>query len=1662
MKIGNAEWETNGYADMQKKAQALEGEGSELAVVLAELSKNRYLHEGEELYEKCVAILQQRAAEKQTDFAGYWQPLIQVMELLYSAHTVEIVRYIVDHAQEQPYGIGYARRPFRSRELEVHRMRIFNKINALIFMEILEFSLPEYLKANHEKDYSTSYRIDVALADVVAYELDHGDGGMLDLLKEAVYGDNQGAQLSQSMIKGVFLSHNPEALKMTGELLIAARLQEGLRQSIVETMDMGTLSNNLYMLKLIIDNDLIRYSSVVRALGTWTGMGLEAQNQRVARQLIEGAYEVLTDEAVREAWLSDANANHVYLSLWSTAVYEEEDLYGKIDTLMAGGQLYQRIVAQYVLANSENKEIRLASARQYLDEQEPELLYWILTNYNYSYDRMWRASNDEGPRIEVRTSPQLEDKEERRRDFDALKAIFLNPASGDRTGPSKVLDFLQIAYTRDLPVQKMLYLISYDMDPGWVNEVIALRDKLSADLRGELLNYFVLAPEEAVQREFIFASLSDKSMKNREFALELAQELILSEEELQMAEALLKLKTGTLRQSVTRMLLKQPDPALLTAVSRLLQGKNSLQRLAGLEIATVLFEDEARQELFLAVQPHVDGITEPSAKERELMAKMGQKNEYIRANGYGLFDPKQTEPWLAEGPKPGSFEWKHVFKLSLEQIRTFLEGLDQKIHEHRDVEYEAEYYSGYKETLLIGTNFRPLQGYIQSHEDHTSSRLEQYPLHEVWSAYVQESGWEARDLLELNFYITLTDLDKTLDHYYGYYNGSANYEALRKQKLLEGFRAEFAERVYPVQQIRDVQKVLDKLRYKWQTETLVAAFFADSAKTEEFRLADGAVNALMAAFPEEKLEEESPLLNLLIQPFIQMEHSHWSGSEEFKAMFLTSYTLERMLGSKENHSVIGLKNYIKAFNDGMIGEGTLLKELLLGQDNRNHMRWMTSRSHEWIENSPKVVELRARMIERLLAIELGRGDLPTEVTALTMGLERIEGMEYFVRILAGLDQDTFIRGYVYGYGDNITKKESFSHLLKVCHPREGDDAGLLKILLKEYKLSDKKLLEAAMYAPQWIEIIAEYLGWEGLRSAAWYFHAHINEGFSAEKETVVAHYSPITPQDFNDGAFDVKWFQIAYETLGQERFKLLYECAKYISAGANHRRSQLFADATLGKLKLEELKTSAAQKRNKDHLLSYSLIPIRADREQDIRERYEFIQQFLLESKKFGAQRRASEALIVRIALGNLARNAGYADVTRMMWDLESRKLDELTVFFHPFALDEETTVMLSIDDEGQSDYVVISKGKALKSVPSRFKKHEHVEKLKEAKAELTGQYRRARAELERSMESGSTFTVDEIMGITRNPVLAPLLRPLVLKSGEEALGYFAAEGPALVDPDGVQQALGGQDMLQIAHPLDLYRSGQWSLYQKDLFDRQVRQPFKQIFRELYLPNADELANGVLSRRYAGHQVQPSKTVALLKSRQWTVSYEEGLQRVFYAENLIVRLYAMADWFSPADTEAPTLETVQFFDRTTYKEVALDQVPPLIFSEVMRDIDLVVSVAHVGGVDPEASLTTIEMRRVIVNESLRLLKIGNVRMDGNYARIEGTLGEYAVHLGSGQAYKQATGALHIIPVHSQHRGRLFLPFLDEDPRTAEILSKVMLLAQDTMIKDLQILMQLGG
>jgi hypothetical protein len=309
------------------------------------------------------------------------------------------------------------------------------------------------------------------------------------------------------------------------------------------------------------------------------------------------------------------------------------------------------------------------------------------------------------------------------------------------------------------------------------------------------------------------------------------------------------------------------------------------------------------------------------------------------------------------------------------------------------------------------------------------------------------------------------------------------------------------------------------------------------------------------------------------------------------------------------------------------------------------------------------------------------------------------------------------------------------------------------------------------------------------------------------------------------------------------------------------------------------------------------------------------------------------------------------------------------------------------------------------------------------------------------------------------HPLLAPLLRGLVFV-GDGPAGYPVDAGEALEDCDGVQRPIPETAALRIAHPHDLLTTGRWDDWQRDCFRHERVQPFKQVFRELYPLTEAERASATVSRRYAGHQVNARQALALLGPRGWVFHPEEGVRRTFHAENLAAWLGFLDGFGTPAEVEHATLEEVHFSRRGEWTSLPLDEIPPQLFSEVMRDLDLVVSVAHVGGVDPESSASTVEMRARLVEETADLLALDNVRIQGSHVLIKGRLGNYSVHLGSAVVHQQPGGAVCIVPVHGQHRGRLFLPFVDDDPKSAEVLSKVLLLARDHEIKDPTILEQL--
>ena len=163
--------------------------------------------------------------------------------------------------------------------------------------------------------------------------------------------------------------------------------------------------------------------------------------------------------------------------------------------------------------------------------------------------------------------------------------------------------------------------------------------------------------------------------------------------------------------------------------------------------------------------------------------------------------------------------------------------------------------------------------------------------------------------------------------------------------------------------------------------------------------------------------------------------------------------------------------------------------------------------------------------------------------------------------------------------------------------------------------------------------------------------------------------------------------------------------------------------------------------------------------------------------------------------------------------------------------------------------------------------------------------------------------------------------------------------------------------------------------------------------------------------------------------------------------------------------------------------VPLEQVPPLVLSEVLRDVDLFVGVASVGN-DPtwldngrevryhdywrgyafgDLSETAKTRREVLAQLIPRLKIAARCRLSERFLHVRGDIRSYKIHLGSGNIMMEPNDQyLCIVPARGTTtgaEGTRFVPF-EGDGTLAIILSKALLLAEDTKITDPTITRQL--
>jgi hypothetical protein len=307
-----------------------------------------------------------------------------------------------------------------------------------------------------------------------------------------------------------------------------------------------------------------------------------------------------------------------------------------------------------------------------------------------------------------------------------------------------------------------------------------------------------------------------------------------------------------------------------------------------------------------------------------------------------------------------------------------------------------------------------------------------------------------------------------------------------------------------------------------------------------------------------------------------------------------------------------------------------------------------------------------------------------------------------------------------------------------------------------------------------------------------------------------------------------------------------------------------------------------------------------------------------------------------------------------------------------------------------------------------------------------------------------------------------------------EASGIFDAAGTKL-DLDA------GQVRVKLWHPMQSDAALVLAWRQR-LVKLGITQPFKQAHREIYVLTDAERATNTYSNRFAGHVVEQRRFRALCQTRGWACpafgGWDPGNGRPL--KRVPERKLQVEFWVEPIETEMNQenfqfdyLSTDQFrFVTADGDPIPLDDVDPVLFSELMRDGDLFVGVAGIGA-DPvwgdrgddrfgeywtKAAFGELsesgKTRHAVLKDLLPGLAIASrCRLEERYLVVEGKIRTYRIHLGSGNIQMEPNHQyLCIVRDRAAGSKQVRLPFEGDDTLSI-ILSKAFMLADDDKIKD---------
>ncbi|MEM6804752.1 MAG: DUF4132 domain-containing protein [Bacteroidota bacterium] len=304
------------------------------------------------------------------------------------------------------------------------------------------------------------------------------------------------------------------------------------------------------------------------------------------------------------------------------------------------------------------------------------------------------------------------------------------------------------------------------------------------------------------------------------------------------------------------------------------------------------------------------------------------------------------------------------------------------------------------------------------------------------------------------------------------------------------------------------------------------------------------------------------------------------------------------------------------------------------------------------------------------------------------------------------------------------------------------------------------------------------------------------------------------------------------------------------------------------------------------------------------------------------------------------------------------------------------------------------------------------------------------------------------------------------------------------------------ETQVKLWHPINAEEANIIAWREK-MIELEWKQSIKQAFREIYLITDAEVNTRNYSNRMAAHILKQHQFSSLANLRGWKYSlmgaFDDGIYNQSCHKYLPEHKITAEYWIDELNDHDAFNDTGIWLyvatDQLKFKDekgetMDLVNVPKLVFTEIMRDVDMFVGVCSVGN-DPQwmdnngerethrdywqsysfGDLSEIAKTRKGILERLlpRLKKIRDkAHIDGKFLVVKGEYRTYKIHIGSGNILMEPNDQyLCIVPARSAESStdRIFIPF-EGDRGLSIVLSKAFLLAEDKKITDSTITSQI--